>query len=107
MSFYPLIGQAQPGGLETLLIQLAPFAIIILIFWFIVIRPAQRKQQALERLLAALKKGDKVVTNGGIFGEVVKAEGPVVVLKIADNVRIRVRRSAIAGLADDGDARSS
>lgn len=100
MSLPLLVAQTQPGGLSAVLGSLALPVMIFLIFYVIWFLPLRRKQKELDQLIAALKKGDKVVTNGGIFGDVVKADGPVVVLKIADNVRIRVRRSAIAGLEE-------
>lgn len=105
MSPQLLVAQTQPGGISAILGPLSLWAMIFLIFYFIWFRPMQRKQKEQERLIGELKKGDKVVTNGGILGEVTRADGPVLVLKIADNVRIRVRRSAIAGLEEQPQAK--
>ncbi len=98
------VAQAQPGGLQAFLGSLALPLMVFAIFYVIWFLPLRKKQKEVEAQIAALSKGDKVVTNGGLLGEVVKADGPVLVLKIADNVRVRVRRSAIAGLESTMDA---
>jgi preprotein translocase subunit YajC len=86
--------QSQPGGMGSLLVPLACFAVI---FYFGILRPQKKKQDDQAKLLTALKTGDKVVTTGGIHGVVANVkDGPVLVLKIADNVKIEVDKSAIA-----------
>ena len=95
MTTYLLVAAApQPSPI----IQLMPMGLIILVFYFIMWRPVRNKQKALERLVAALKKGDRVVTNGGLYGEVVKADDHTVILKLAENVKVKVAKRAIAGL---------
>ncbi|HEX2711940.1 MAG TPA: preprotein translocase subunit YajC, partial [Candidatus Acidoferrales bacterium] len=64
----------------------------------LLIMPQQRRQKQAREMLAALKAGDKVITNGGIYGTIVGIEGDAVQLRIADQVRIKVARSAIAGV---------
>jgi preprotein translocase subunit YajC len=93
----PVVAQAQPSTGEFL-ISLAPILVIFLIFYFLLLRPARKRQQDLQRLIEGLKKGDKVLTNGGLYGEVVSVDGPVVQLKIADNVKVRVAKAAVSGL---------
>ena len=78
--------------------QFVPLVLIFGIFWVVVIRPARKKQDELQQTIANLKKGDRVVTTGGIYGEVAGTDTAYVVLKIADNLKIKVARSAIAGL---------
>ncbi|MEM7481309.1 MAG: preprotein translocase subunit YajC [Acidobacteriota bacterium] len=75
-----------------------PMLLIFGIFYLILFMPMRKKQKALQELIANLKKGDKVYTNGGIYGEVSGDQGSTLILKVADNVKIRVARSAIAGL---------
>lgn len=91
-----LLAQSQgPGSLLA-----SPFLMMIVvmaIFYFLLILPQQRRQKQLRQMLSALKVGDKVVTNGGIYGTIVGTEGDAVQLRIADQVKIRVARSAIAG----------
>jgi preprotein translocase subunit YajC len=79
-------------------VQLLPIPIIFAIFYFLLLAPMRKRQKLLQKTVEALKRGDKVVTNGGIYGEVAAVEGNVVHLKIADNVRVRIAKSAIAGL---------
>ena len=89
----------QGGPLSSPLI---PFAAMAVIFYFLLIRPQQKKQKELQTLVSSLKTGDKVVTNGGIHGIVANVkDGATLSLKIADNVKIEVDKSAIA-LVDRG-----
>ena len=72
--------------------------IIILIYYFLLIRPQVNKQKQQRDLLQSLKKGDKVVTSGGIHGVITKVKNGVVVLQVAENVRIEVTKSAVTSL---------
>lgn len=103
MNFAPIIAQVQSAGLAEMVSALALPALVFLVFYVVWFLPLRKRQKQVEQVVAGLERGDRVVTNGGILGEVVRAEGPVVVLKIADNVKIRVRRTAIAGLEDEPD----
>ncbi len=76
---------------------LIPFVLIFAVFYFIVILPAKRQQRKKEAMIAALKKGDRVVTSGGIYGTVAGVEDLSLLLKVAENVKIRVAKSAVAG----------
>jgi preprotein translocase subunit YajC len=90
-----LMAQAsQPGGLTLFL----PLVLIMVIFYFLMILPAQRRQKKVSQMLRELKNGDKVITNGGIYGTIVGLEDDSVQLRIADQVKIKISRSAIAGL---------
>lgn len=104
LSLLPLL-PAQAGGGEqpSLLWALAPYLLVILIFYVIWWMPVQKKQKAHQQMLEELKKGDKVVTNGGLFGKVLKVEKDVVVLELAENVRVRVSRRAIAGFEGEAE----
>jgi preprotein translocase subunit YajC len=70
----------------------------MVIFYVLLILPAQKRQKKTAAMLAALKNGDKVITNGGVFGTIVGLEEEAVQLRIADQVKVKVLRSAIAGL---------
>jgi len=83
--------------------SLAPMLGIFAIFYFLLIWPVRKRQKALQKLIEELKRGDKVVTNGGLYGEVAAVEGSVVYLKIADNLKIKVAKSAIAGLEGEAE----
>jgi preprotein translocase subunit YajC len=90
----PLFAQASPGGMLTFL----PLLLIMVVFYVLLILPAQRRQKKTTQMLQALKNGDKVITNGGIYGTVVGLEDDTVQLRIADQVKIKLSRSAIVGL---------
>jgi preprotein translocase subunit YajC len=77
---------------------LVPMLAFFAIFYFLLILPAQKRQKKMNALLAALKAGDKVITSGGIYGTVAGIEEGTVILRIADQVKIKVARSAISGL---------
>lgn len=78
---------------------LLPFLLMFVVVWFIVLRPQQQKAKDHKAVLAALRRGDRVVTGGGILGTVAKVVGDdEVLVDIADNVRVRVMRSTITGV---------
>jgi preprotein translocase subunit YajC len=89
-----LLAQAQPGGIALFL----PLILIMVIFYFLMILPAQRRQKKVTEMLTNLKNGDKVITNGGIYGTIVGLEGDTVQLRVAEQVKMKVARNAIAGL---------
>jgi preprotein translocase subunit YajC len=92
------------GGAAAVLVQLVPIALVLVIFFFLVIRPQQRERRRREEMLAALKKGDRVVTTGGLIGTIVGLTERKLTLKIADSVRVECLRSAVTGLESDGKA---
>jgi preprotein translocase subunit YajC len=95
---------ATPGGLGALVSSpIVPMILMFGVFYVVLILPMRKRQRALQQQIENLKKGDRVVTNGGLYGEVAAIEPTVVLLKVADNVRLRVAKSAITGLEDDGD----
>jgi preprotein translocase subunit YajC len=96
--------QASPfDGIKGALTGLAPMLLIFVIFYVVLMLPMQRQRKALQAVIGNLKKGDRVLTSGGLFGEVVSVEGAAVMLRIADNVRVRVAKSAITGLEGETD----
>jgi preprotein translocase subunit YajC len=98
----PLFGMllafgASPGQQVSPLIQLIPFALVLAIFYFVILLPTRNRQKKVEAFLASLKVGDKVVTTGGIFGSIAKMGEDSVQLQIAPNVRVDISRAAIVG----------
>lgn len=91
----------QGGGASSAFLNFVPIIAIIGIFWFMVILPANKQRKKTQEMLDALKKGDRVLTSGGIFGTVQSIEGDVVFLKIAENVKIRVARTAVTGVTNE------
>ena len=86
-----------PNSAASPLVQLIPFALVLAIFYFIILLPMKRRQKKVQEFLAALKVGDRVVTSGGIFGSITKVNEQSVQLQIAQNVRVDVSRNAIVG----------
>jgi len=85
--------------------QFLPLVIIMVIFYVLLILPAQRRQKKTQAMLSALKTGDKVVTNGGIYGTIVGIDGEAVQLRIgigSEGIKVKVARSAVAGVETDG-----
>jgi len=90
-----IILQQQQGGFEQLLSTIVPFLLIILVFYFLILRPQQKRQKERQRLLESVKKGDKVITTGGIHGTVEGVEEKSVLIKIDDNVKVKLEKSGI------------
>ncbi len=86
---------------QSPLTSLLPLVLIILVFYFFMIRPQMKRQKDLKTYRESLRKGDKVLTTGGIYGKVVDIKDQVIVVEIADKIRIKVDKSAI--LKDSGD----
>src|SRR5204862_2447902 len=89
------MGAAPEGGSAWL--QLVPFALVLAIFYFIILLPMKRKQQKVQEFLESLKVGDRVVTTGGIYGQITRLGEQSVQVQIADKVRIEIAKASIGG----------
>ena len=94
-------GQSQPNALTSLL----PLILIIVVFYFFMIRPQVKKQKELKNYRSSIQKGEKIVTTGGIYGKITDVKEQTVTIEIADNIRIKVDKNAI--LKDSGDLQSA
>lgn len=92
-----LIAMAAPAGGPSPLWQFLPFALILAIFYFLILQPMKRRQRKIQDFQSSLKVGDQVVTTGGIYGQVTKVDERTVQLQIADKVRVQIARAAIGG----------
>jgi len=93
---------AGPGGAaesSPMWTFMAPMVLMVVIFYFLLIRPQQKKAKEHKALLDNLKRGDRVVTSGGLIGTIVNIEDPLVVIEVADKVKVEVARPYIAGFA--------
>ena len=98
-------GAAPTPGAADMLIQFMPFVLIILIMYLLVIRPQQQRVKAHQTMVSNIRRGDVVVTSGGIVGKVVKVlEGDEAMVEIAENVRIKVIKSMIADVRSKSEA---
>ena|SRR5689334_8550420 len=87
-----------PASSSDMLIQFAPFILIFVVMWFLLIRPQQKKAKEHRAMVASLKRGDRVVTNGGIYGQVTHVADDHLMVEIADGVKIKVVRDAITAV---------
>lgn len=88
----------MPSQQGSALLQFLPFAMILAIFYLMVLMPMRKRQKKVQDFQSSLKVGDKVVTTGGIYGQITKITDQIVQLQIAQNVRIDIARAAIGGL---------
>ena len=96
-----LFGFMAPQGGDaggSMISTLVMFAAIIAIFYFMIIRPQSKRQKERQKMLEAMKKGDKVVTSGGIHGKIIAMEDKTVLLEISDNVKVKVEKSAVSAI---------
>ncbi|MBQ8680000.1 MAG: preprotein translocase subunit YajC [Treponema sp.] len=100
MSFLPLL-QAQSQQGEQTMLTVIMFALFIAIFYFFIFRPQNKKQKETQKMIDALKKGDKVVTIGGIHGIVSATKEKTVIVKVDEGVKLEFNRAAIAGVITD------
>jgi preprotein translocase subunit YajC len=94
---------APPGGgsgTGALITQLVFFAAIFAIFYFLLIRPQQKQRRERERMLASLKKGDRVVTTSGLYGTITALTDHTVTLRVADQVKLEFERSAVGRVVE-------
>jgi len=98
MSFIPFLQAGSASTSGSLVGSIVPFLLIIVIFYFFLIRPQNKKQKETEKMLNALKKGDKVITIGGIHGTVSSVKENTVIVKVDENCKLEFNRSAISSV---------
>jgi preprotein translocase subunit YajC len=92
-----VFAMASPGQPSSTLIQFLPFAMILAIFYFLILLPMKRRQKKIQEFQSSLKVGDSVVTTSGIYGQITRLNDRSVQLQIAEKVRIEISRAAIGG----------
>ncbi|WP_430973565.1 preprotein translocase subunit YajC [Sunxiuqinia rutila] len=90
-----LLMAPQPGAEQNPITTFLPLVLIIVVFYFFMIRPQVKRQKELKKFRESLSKGDKVVTTGGIYGKVAEIKDNYVLLQVDDNVKLRVDKSAV------------
>ena len=94
----PILAMAAPAdGSAPIWVQLVPFAMILGIFYFVILLPMRRRQKKVQSFQESLKAGDKVITTSGIYGTIVKVSDASVQLQIAEKVKIEVARASVGG----------
>jgi preprotein translocase subunit YajC len=107
LDFFPVLlgvpqgGSGAPaGGGGSLVTTVVTFGLVILIFYFLIIRPQSKKQKDTKRMIADLKKGDKIVTIGGIRGTVTRVSDDTIVVKVADSTKLEMSKSAVSSVLE-------
>ena len=88
----------------SMIMSIAPFAVLLVVFYFFIIRPQNKKQKETKKMLSSLKKGDKVITIGGVHGVVSSVKETTVIVKVDDNCKLEFLRSAISTVSSRDDA---
>ena len=97
-----LLLSSPEGQEQNWLITIMPWVMILLVFYFFMIRPQQKRMKEHTAMVGALKKGDEVVTNGGLGGTITKVGDAYMMVRVADNVEVSVQKSAVAALLPSG-----
>ncbi len=96
LNFILLMAQPATGGqAANPLMQFLPLILIVVVFWFFIIRPQMKRQKELRKFRESLKKGDKVVTTGGIMGKVHEVKDDYLLVEISDGVKIKVAKASV------------
>lgn len=101
-----LLAMASPGGGAeggaSSLLSFLPLILIFVVFWFMIIRPQKKQQDQRKAMIAALKRGDQIVTSGGLFATVKDVKQDRVVATIADGVKVEISKASINGVLEEG-----
>ena len=100
MNFMPLLQGTAPGGFGSFGF-LIPMLLVFVIFYFLLIRPQKKEQQKTEKMISQLQKGDKIITIGGIHGVVSSTKEKTIIIKVDDNCKIEINRSAVGAVLKD------
>ena len=95
--FGMLLAFGQPGQQVNPLLNLVPFALVLAIFYFVILLPMKNRQKKVQEFQNALKVGDKIITTGGIYGQITRVNDKSIQLQIADKVRIEIARASVGG----------
>ena len=99
LNFILLMQPAQEG--QNPLMSFLPLVLIVVVFYFFIIRPQMKRQKDLKKFRESLEKGDKVITTGGIYGKITDIKDSALIVEIADNVRIKIdKNSVVKDVAD-------
>jgi preprotein translocase subunit YajC len=100
----PAYAQASPLGGDSILMQLLPFVLIFVIMYFLILRPQQKRAKEHQEMIKNLRRGDTVITSGGLVGKVTKVvDDEQIEVEIADGVRVRQVRSMVSGVRAKGE----
>ena len=94
LQYYPILAQASPDG-GGMIGTVVMFGLIFVIFYFMILRPQQKRAKERTKMLESIKKGDKIITSGGMHGKVINVDEKTILIEASDNVKLKFDRSAI------------
>lgn len=102
---FAVLAQAADPAKPSPLFQMMPLILIFVIFYFLLLRPQQKRAKEHEEMVAALKPGDEVITNGGIYGKITRVGEDAITVEIAEKVRVRVTPSSVSRKVGEGESK--
>lgn len=88
---------SEPSGFDMVM-SFAPLIILVFIFYFLIIRPQNKKQQETKEMIGNLKEGDNIMTSGGLMGTITKVKDDIITLKVAEDVKVKINKTYVASL---------
>ena len=107
MDFFISNAYAQDAAATGGLMSFLPLIVIFAVFYFMLIRPQMKRSKEHKQLVSQLSKGDEVITNGGLLGKIIDVSDSFVTLELADNLQIKLQRSAVANVMPKGTMKSA
>ena len=101
-----ILAQQTPSA-QSAFLQFLPILLIAVVFYLLVFRPMKSRQKKVDDMIANLQSGDRVITSGGIYGTIAAVKDGTFLLRVSDQVKIEISKSAIAGLQSEGDSKAS
>ena len=105
MTITSLLAAAAPSGGSSFFIQTIPLVLVFIIFWFLMIRPQQKRMREHQAAIMAVKKGDRVVTGGGLIGKVIKVGDTEVEVELAQGIRVQAVKSTLSQVGEIAKAK--
>jgi len=102
---YAQAAAASPGGAGGFLVQVLPLLLIFLVFWLLIIRPQSKRMKEHKAKIEAVKRGDQVVTGGGLVGKVTKVEDAFIEIELSQGVKVRAVKSTLTDIIDPASAK--
>ena len=107
MDFFISNAYAQDAATQSGLMSFLPLIVIFAVFYFMLIRPQMKRSKEHRQLVAQLSKGDEVITNGGMLGRITDVSESFVTLEVADNIKVKLQRQAVANVMPKGTIKSA
>ncbi len=104
LMFFLMAPSQNGGGSGSFFSTIIMFGVIIMIFYFMILRPQKKRQLERQKLLNSLKKGDKIVTSGGLHGTIAGLDEKTVLVQVSDNVKLKFERSSIGSVIREAES---